>query len=214
MALTDSLAVSLSLLLWLPLALSDSHWLSLALYDFLWLPLWLSQALYCSYWISPCLSLALYGSLWPPLWLPLALTATLWFSLALSGSLLLSNFAYTILDRLSRPLLGPQRSCHADALSSSLTWITKCGIWHLASIISILCRRQMDIVESLFVVVVVRSPILSDWWFRSSVSSVKSNYILSGYKLDTTKLTKLKMKMSIIHLLAWDRRLSVQIINA
>ena len=64
----------------------------------------LSLALSGSYWISPCLSLALYGSLLLPLWLPLVLTATLWLTLALSGSLLLSNFAYTVLDRLSGPL--------------------------------------------------------------------------------------------------------------
>ena len=79
-----------------------------------------SLALSGSYWISPCLSLALYGSLWLPLWLSLALTATLWHTLALSGSLLLSNFAYTVLDRLSGPLLGSQLHCHADALSPAL----------------------------------------------------------------------------------------------
>ena len=77
-------------------------------------------ALSGSYWISPCLSLALYGSLWLPLWLPLALTATLWLTLALSGSLLLSNFAYTVLDHPSGPLLGSQRRCHADALCPCL----------------------------------------------------------------------------------------------
>ena len=92
--------------LWLPLALTCSLRLSLALSG--------------SYWISPCLSLALYGSLWLPLWLSLALTATLWHTLALSGSLLLSNFAYTVLDRLSGPLLGSQRRCHADTLSPAL----------------------------------------------------------------------------------------------
>ena len=73
-----------------------------------------------SYWISPCLSLALYGSLWLPLWLPLALTATLWLTLALSGPLLPFNFAYIVLDRLSGPLLGSQRRCHADSLCSGL----------------------------------------------------------------------------------------------
>ena len=57
-----------------------------------------------SYWITPCLSLALYCSLWLPLRLQLALTATLWLTLALSTSLLLSNFALTVLDRLSAPL--------------------------------------------------------------------------------------------------------------
>ena len=33
---------------------------------------------------------------------------------------MLSNFAYTVLDRLSGPLLGSQRRCHADALSPAL----------------------------------------------------------------------------------------------
>ena len=51
---------------------------------------------------------------------PLALTATLWHTLALSGPLLLSNFAYTVLDRLSEPLLSSQRGSHADALSPAL----------------------------------------------------------------------------------------------
>ena len=50
----------------------------------------------------------------------LALTATLWLTLALSGSLLLSNFAYAILDWLLGPLLGSQRRYHADALHPSL----------------------------------------------------------------------------------------------
>ena len=53
----------------------------------------------------------------------MALTATLWLTLALSGSLLLSNFAYTVLDRLSGPLLDSQRRCHADALSPALSGI-------------------------------------------------------------------------------------------
>ena len=53
-------------------------------------------------------------------WLLLALSATLWHTLALSGSLLLSNFAYTVLDRLSGPLLGSQRRCNADALSPAM----------------------------------------------------------------------------------------------
>ena len=92
--------------LWLPLALTCSLRLSLALSD--------------SYWISPCLSLAFYGSLWLPLWLSLALTTTLWHTLALSGSLLLSNFAYTALDQLTGPLLGSHRQCHDDALSPAL----------------------------------------------------------------------------------------------
>ena len=80
----------------------------------------LSLALSGSDWISSCLSLALHGSLRLPLWLSLALTATLCHTLALSGSLLLSNFAYTVLDRLSGPLLGSQRRCHDDALYPAL----------------------------------------------------------------------------------------------
>ena len=35
-------------------------------------------------------------------------------SLPLSGSLLNFNFAYLVLARLTRPLLGSQRRCHAD----------------------------------------------------------------------------------------------------
>ena len=35
-------------------------------------------------------------------------------------ALLLSNFAYTVLDQLSGPLLGFQRRCHADALYPGL----------------------------------------------------------------------------------------------
>ena len=50
----------------------------------------------------------------------MALTATLWHTLALFCSLLLSNFAYTVLDRLSGPFLGSQLRCHADALSPAL----------------------------------------------------------------------------------------------
>ena len=93
----------------------------------------LSLALSGSYWISPCLFLALYGSLWLPLWLSLALTATLWHTLALSGSLLLSNFAYTALDRLTEPFLGSHRRCHDDALSPALTGMTHTGIEKLIS---------------------------------------------------------------------------------
>ena len=39
----------------------------------------------------------------------------------LSGSLLLSNFAYTALDRLTGPLLGSHRRCHDDALYPALS---------------------------------------------------------------------------------------------
>ena len=133
--LSPCLSLSLCGSLWLSLALCDSHsgsrWLYLALTVSLpvslWLSmapcnshsgsLWLSQALTGSYWITPCLSLALYCSLWLPFWFPLALTATLWLTLALSGSKLLSNFAYTVLDR---PLLGSQRRCHAESLYPGL----------------------------------------------------------------------------------------------
>ena len=81
---------------------------------------WLSQALAGSLWLFLAVSLSLSGSLWLPLWLPLALISTLWLTLALSDSLLFSNFAYTVLDQLSGPLLGSQRRCHADALSPAL----------------------------------------------------------------------------------------------
>ena len=81
---------------------------------------WLSQALAGSLWLFLAVSLPLSGSLWLPLWLPLALISTLWLTLALSDSLLFSNFAYTVLDQLSGPLLGSQRRCHADALSPAL----------------------------------------------------------------------------------------------
>ena len=50
----------------------------------------------------------------------MALTATLWHTLALTGSLLLSNFAYAALDRLTVPLLGSHRRCHDDALYPAL----------------------------------------------------------------------------------------------
>ena len=42
------------------------------------------------------------------------------YLLWLCGSLLLSNFAYIVLDWLLTPLLGSQRRCHADALSPGL----------------------------------------------------------------------------------------------
>ena len=66
------------------------------------------------------LSLSLSGSLWLSVTPTLALTATLWHTLALSGSLLLSNFAYTALDRLTGLLLGSHRRCHNDALYPAL----------------------------------------------------------------------------------------------
>ena len=78
--------------------------------------------------------MALYGSLQLPLWLSLALSGSYWLSvtptlvptdshhhsLAYSGRLLLSNFAYTVFDRLSGPLLSSQRRCHAYALCPGL----------------------------------------------------------------------------------------------
>ena len=64
----------------------------------------------------------LNGSLW------LSVTPTLWHTLALSGSLLRSNFPYTVLDRLSGPLLGSQRRCHADTLSPALWHTVRCCV--------------------------------------------------------------------------------------
>ena len=118
----------------LPLSLPVSLWLSMALSGSLWLPLWLPLALSGSHCLSPCLSMALYGSLQLPLWLSLALSGSYWLSvtptlvptdshrhsLAYSGRLLLSNFAYTVFDRLSGSLLSSQRRCHAYALCPGL----------------------------------------------------------------------------------------------
>ena len=114
----------------------------------------LSLALSGSYWISPCLSLALSGSLWLPLWLSLALTATLWHTLALSGSLLLSNFEYTVLDRLSGPLLGSQRRCHADALSPALVGSTLRMFWYQYYTNTIFRRQERR----------QRLPTMRRWW--------------------------------------------------
>ena len=92
---------------------------------------WHSQAFTGSLWLLLDLSLSLSGSLWLSVTPTLALTATLWHTLALSGSLLLSNFAYTVLDRPSGPLLGSQRRRHADALSPALiTTIASVLFWH------------------------------------------------------------------------------------
>ena len=70
------------------------------------------------------LSQALTGPLPVFLWLSMALcdsySGSHWLSLPLSGSLLLSNFDYTVLDRLSGPLLGSQFRCHADSLYPGL----------------------------------------------------------------------------------------------
>ena len=79
----------------------------------------LSLALSGSYWISPCLSLALYESLWLSVTPTLALTGSHCHSLAYSGpsgSLLLSYFAYTALDRLTGPLISSHCRCHDDTL--------------------------------------------------------------------------------------------------
>ena len=83
----------------------------------------LSQAFTGSLWLLLGLSLSLSGSHWLSVTTTLALTATLWHTLALSGSLLLSNFAYTALDRLTGPLLGSHRRCHDDALYPALVLV-------------------------------------------------------------------------------------------
>ena len=82
-----------------------------------------SLALCCSLRLLLALSLSFSGFLWLSVTPTLALTGShchSWHTLALSGSLLLSNFAYTVLDRLSGPLLGSHRRCHADAFSPAL----------------------------------------------------------------------------------------------
>ena len=96
----------------------------LALSGSLWLLL--TQAFTGALWLLLDLSLSLSGSLWLSVTPTLALTATLWHTLALSGSLLLSNFAYTALDRLTGPLLGSHRRCHDDALYPALTHLSSC----------------------------------------------------------------------------------------
>ena len=70
----------------------------------------LSQAFTSSLWLLLDLSLSLSGSLWLFVTPTLALIATLWHTLALSaGSLLLSYFTYTTLDRFTGPLLDSHR---------------------------------------------------------------------------------------------------------
>ena len=54
--------------------------------------------------------------LWLSVTSTLALTGSHCHSLALSGSLLLPNFAYTALDRLTGPLISSHRRCHDDTL--------------------------------------------------------------------------------------------------
>ena len=67
-----------------------------------------------------CLSMLKMLSMTPTL----ALTGSHFHSLAYSGplSLLLSNFTYTALDRLTVPLLGSHRRSHDDALYPALVW--------------------------------------------------------------------------------------------
>ena len=67
-------------------------------------------------------SLSLSGPPWLSVTPTLALTGSHCHSLAHSGSLLLSNLAYTVLDRLSEP---SQRCSHVDALSPALNR----GVW-------------------------------------------------------------------------------------
>ena len=101
MALCDSHSGSL----WLLLTLSGFHWLS---------------------WLLLDLSLSLSGSLWLFVTPTLALIATLWHTLALSaGSLLLSYFTYTTLDRFTGPLLDSHRWCHDDALYPALHFVVR-----------------------------------------------------------------------------------------
>ena len=101
---------------------TESYLIVLQHYGSFWLSLAHSGSLLL--WLSPWLSVALTGSLPVSLpvshWLSLALKATLLHTLALPGSLLLSIFAFTVLDRLSGPLLGSHRQCHADVLSLAL----------------------------------------------------------------------------------------------
>ena len=116
LALSLSLFGSLLLTVSPTLAPSGSNLLSQAFTGFLWLLLDLSLSLSCSLWLSvtPTLALTCFSP------------TTIWHTLALSGSLLLSNFVYTVLDRLSGPLLGSQRRCHADALSPALLQTGAC----------------------------------------------------------------------------------------
>ena len=112
--------------------------------------------------------MALYGSLWLPLWLSRALTATLWHTMAPSGSLLLSNFAYTAPDRLTGPLLGSQRRCHDDALSLALILTTS---WLYSNYI-----LTKFLVYSYY--------ILATFWLHSGLI-LAIFWIHSGYILDT-----------------------------
>ena len=57
-----------------------------------------------------------------------ALSGSLLLALAVSGSLLLSEFAYNILARLTRPLLSSQRRCCAATLSAALHNTLPCAM--------------------------------------------------------------------------------------
>ena len=69
---------------------------------------------------SLCNQEAHSGSLWLSLACSPALSGSPLLALALSGSLLLSEFAYNILARLTRPLLSSQRRCCAATLYAAL----------------------------------------------------------------------------------------------
>ena len=120
--------------LWLTLAhsgsLSGSLWLSLAHSGLLSGSLWLSLAL----WLPLARCPAHSGSLWLSLACSPALSGSLLLALALSGSLLLSEFAYNILARLTRPLLSSQRRCCAATLYAALAvaYLFQAGVtfWH------------------------------------------------------------------------------------
>ena len=86
----------------------------------LWLTLTLSGSLSGSLWLSLARCLAHSGSLWLSLACSPALSGSLLLALALSGSLLLSEFAYNILARLTRPLLSSQQRCCAATLYAAL----------------------------------------------------------------------------------------------
>ena len=102
----------------LALSLSDSLWLAVRLS--LSGSLWLSLAHSGSLWLTLARCPAHSGSLWLSLACSPALSGSLLLALALSGSLLLSEFAYNILARLTRPLLSSQRRCCAATLSAAL----------------------------------------------------------------------------------------------
>ena len=108
----------------LPLTLSDTLLIFLARFLSLTGSLWLSLARMLTPTGSLWLYLAPSGSLWLPLTHSPALSGLLSVShwpLWLTIALLL----HTVLARLIRLLLGSQRRYHADALFSSLFFLTK-----------------------------------------------------------------------------------------